>query len=316
MSAVKNKSMLVLGLLVAALFVLVQVLFIVHEGEVVIRTTFGKPDPAPLDRPGLYARWPWPVQALDRYDARMQVLDGTFEQTLTRDGKTVIAKLYASWRIAEPLLFRQRVGSMAQAALNLNGLLSNTKIAVLGQYPLSALVNVDPAAFQFETVEADMLRAAAPEARARYGIELAVVGIRKLTLPEAVTEQVYRRQRAEREEVAERYRSEGEGESIRIRAEADSEREKILARAHAEARAIRAEGDAAAAGFYSVFARDPELAMFLRKLESMEVMLGQKATVVLSPETEPFDLLRAPAGEKKMPGAAEVPGAATPDQGR
>jgi hypothetical protein len=41
-----------------------------------------------------------------------------------------------------------------------------------------------------------------------------------------------------------------------------------------------------------VFEKDPELAMFLRKLEVMEDTLKQKATVVVGPETIPYDLLR------------------------
>ena len=89
---------------------------------------------------------------------------------------------------------------------------------------------------------------------------------------------------------------------MRIRSEADSLREQQLARADADARRIRAEADAAAAEFYRVFEEDPELAMFLRKLEVLEETLGFRSTVLLGPDTEPFDLLRgvpAPA----LPGA-------------
>ncbi len=285
-------SYLAIGLLLVALFVFTQTLVIVREGEAVVRTLFGRPD-ATLDRAGLYPRWPWPVHRVYRFDTRMQTLEGIFEQTLTRDGKNVIVLLYAGWRIEDPLRFLDRVGTHPEAERNLNGLLSNYKHAAIGRVPFSGLVNTDPSALRLAAVEETILEAARPEAAERYGIELAHVGIRKLSLPEAITEQVFERMRAERAEAAERYRAEGEAEALRIRAEADSLRERRLSEADAQARMLRAEGDALAAESYRVFAEDPELAMFLRKLDVLEQVLGPNATVVLSAETEPFDLLRA-----------------------
>ena len=283
--------MVVLGLVVAATFVMTQVLLVVREGEAVVRTTFGRPESPALTKAGLYLRWPAPIQKPYRFDTRVQMLDGSFEQTLTRDGRTLVATLYAGWRISDPIRFLERVGSIEQARRNLNGLLSNARNAVIGQHPFSALVSTDPAQLQFERIEADILAAAAPAARERYGVELVRVGLRKISLPEAITEKVFARMRQERKAVAERYLSEGDAEALRIRAQADSLREQKIAAAEADARRVRAEGDAAAAEYYKIFEEDPELAMFLRKLEVLEQTLNEKSTVVLGPETEPFDLL-------------------------
>jgi modulator of FtsH protease HflC len=295
-----NLWTILLGASVASVFVLVLILFTLREGEAAVVTTFGKPERA-LVEPGLYMRWPWPVQKVHRLDHRVHTLEGTFEQTLTGDGKTIIVTAYAGWRIADPVLFLERVGSAAEAERNLNGLISNYKNAVFGRYPFSALVNTDPDALRFERIEAEILAAVAPEARARYGIETSFLGIQRLALPEAITEKVFERMRAERENIAERARAEGEGEAIRIRAEADSEREKILAGAEARAKRIRAEGDAEAARFYRVFEENPELAIFLRKLEVLEESLRERSTVILGPDTEPFDLLE---GDQALPAAA------------
>ena len=253
----RNTLLVVVGLLVAALFVLLQVLFTVREGEVAVVTTFGKPQRA-LTEAGLYRRWPWPIQRVYTFDNRTQVLEGPFEETLTRDGKNILVALYAGWRIAAPIPFLERVGAADQAARNLDGLLRNYKNAVLGQYEFASLVNVDPAAIRFETIEQQIHDAVAPEAAERYGITLQYVGIRKIGLPEAITEKVFQRMRAERNQLAERYRSEGEGEAIKIRAQAESERDQILAKAEAAAKRIRAEGDAQAAQHYRAFAENPE----------------------------------------------------------
>ena len=40
--------------------------------------------------------------------------------------------------------------------------------------------------------------------------------------------------------------------------------------------------------------------MFLRKLEVLEQTLKEKSTVVLSSDTEPFDLLRGSKADKSM----------------
>jgi membrane protease subunit HflC len=251
-----------------------------------------------LSEAGLYRRWPWPVQRLYRYDQRIHIHEGSFEEALTRDGKNVLLSAYAGWQVREPFRFLERVGTMAQAENSLDGLLRTHKNSTLGQYRFASLINTDPAALQLEEMERKMFAAVQPEALERYGIELHFIGIRRIGLPEAITQSVFDRMRAERQELADRYRSEGEGESIRIRAQADSERDKLLAAAESEAKRTRAEGDAAAAEYYQVFEKNPQLAMFLRKLEVLEVTLKEKATVVLSTDTEPFDLLKQGKDEK------------------
>ena len=297
----KNFVVIVGGALVALLFILIQCVFIVREGEAAVVTTFGKPFRT-IHEAGLYRRWPWPVQRVYLFDQRIHCLEGAYEQVLTQDGKNLLVALYSGWRIADPRLFLERVGTFEQAEKNLDGLIRNYKTAVFGQHPFSSLVNVNPKAIRFEEMESAILGEVRSQAAARYGIDVLFVGIRKLGLPEAITAKVFDRMRAEREEVAEKYRSEGEAEAIKIRATADSQKDQILAKAQADAKKIRAEGDAKAAEYYRVFEKDPELAMFLRKLEVLEDTLKNKATVVLSSETEPFDLLK---GEQGLPKKAQ-----------
>jgi membrane protease subunit HflC len=287
----KRRAIMILcGLVAAALFVLLQMLFTVRQGEVAVVTSFGKPVRA-LAEAGLYRRWPWPVQRIYRYDNRTRTLEGSFEEALTQDGKNVLVELYAGWRIDDPVRFLERVGTVEQAEAGLDGLLRTYKNATLGQVRFASLVNTDAGQLKLDAIESDVLAAVKPQALDRYGIDVRFVGIRRLGLPESITASVFDRMRAERQELADRYRSEGEGEAIKIRAQADSERDQILAKAEAEAKRIRAEGDAAAADYYKVFEKDPELAMFLRKLEVLEETLKEKSTVVLSADTEPFDLL-------------------------
>lgn len=279
------------GFAVTALLVLVMVTFTVREDQVKIVTTFGKIDRA-ITEAGLYVRWPLPIQKVHTYDNRRHLLPGAFEQTLTLDGKNILAGVYAGWRIADPVQFFEGLGDIRKAESNLDGLIRNYKNTILGKYPFSSLVNVDPEKLKFEQIEQEILAAVQPEALERYGIDVSFIGFRKIGLPPNITEKVFERMRAERESVSERYLSEGEGEAIKIRAEADSQRDQILAEAEAGAKRIRAEGDAAAATYYKTFEENPELANFLKKLEVLEETLKTKSTVILSSDTAPYDLLR------------------------
>ena len=164
--------------------------------------------------------------------------------------------------------------------------------------PFSNLVNVKPEEVRYEQIESQMLAAVQPEAASRYGMEVEFLGIRKVGLPESITQKVFQRMRSERDEIAVRYRSEGEAEAIKIRAQADSQRDQVLAKAEADAKRAKAEADAQAAVYFDAFKKDEEFANFLKKLESLQASLQSNATVVISAEYVPFDLLR---GEGALP---------------
>lgn len=287
----RSFNLLALGALVAVLFVFTQVLFIVRQGEVAVLTRLGRPVGA-ITEPGLYRRWPLPVERVYTFDSRVRVAEGSLEESLTADGKNVLLSLYAGWRIQDPIKFLERVGTDNQAAAAVDGLLRAAKSTVIGRFPFAALVNADAAQLRLADIEQAILAGVQEQAGARYGLQVDFVGLRRIGLPESITESVFARMRAERQELADRYKAEGEGESIRIRAQADAERDQLLAQADADAKRTRADGDAQAAAAYEVFEKNPELAMFLRKLEIMEETLKERATVVLNVETEPFDLLK------------------------
>lgn len=275
--------------LIAMLFVVLQCLMIVRTDEMVVISTLGRPEATPRD-PGLRLKWPWPIQRIHRMDARIQTLEGAYEQTATADQRVVLAAVYAGWRIQDPIRFLN-LESQTQAETHLDSLIRSRKNAVLGQYPFSALVNVDPEAVRIEDIEAAILDEVRDAARDLYGIEVVFLGIHKLGLPPSVTDAVYRRMRQERESEAAGRREEGLRRAAEIRADADRQRSAILAEAEAEALTLRAEGESAAAKHYHVFDQNPELALFLRKLEALERILDQRTTLVLDADTPPFDLL-------------------------
>jgi membrane protease subunit HflC len=122
-------------------------------------------------------------------------------------------------------------------------------------------------------------------------LKIEAVGIKTFILPEKITEKVFERMKAERNVLSEKYRSFGKSEAKAMRDEADNKRKSTIAEAETKARIIRSEGDELAAKYYSVFKENPELAAFLRKLDSLNRMKPGKLTLLIKSGAYPFDIM-------------------------
>lgn len=282
---------LIIGSLLLALFVLLLFLFQVRQTEVAVVTTFGKAT-RPITEPGLYLKLPWPIQKVTKLDKRLQTFEGKFEETLTGDNRNLLVLVFAGWRIGDPALFYTRFaeGSLAEAERSLENILRTAKNAAVGRHSFARLISVNPDDLRFDQIEAEILAAVRKDAEPQ-GIEVELARIKRIGLPESVTEKVFDRMRAERTKEVERLKAEGEEEAIKIRSAADLERDKLLAHADAQATRIRGEGEAEAARSFSVFQQNPDLAILFLKLNSLEATLKERATLVVDPRTPPFDLL-------------------------
>ena len=78
-----------------------------------------------------------------------------------------------------------------------------------------------------------------------------------------------------------------------------------ITRAEAQAKELMAAGDALAAKHYAVFNQNPELAAFLRKLDSLKRILGTKTTLILDTEATPFDIFKIKVGSLEQDGASK-----------
>jgi len=105
--------------------------------------------------------------------------------------------------------------------------------------------------------------------------------------------------RAERQRLVKQYQNEGEAKAIEIRSEADRKRAEILSEADARATRIRGEADAEAAKSYVTFEQNPELAIFLLRLQALENATKERATLILDEKTPPLNLLNQQATPAK-----------------
>jgi membrane protease subunit HflC len=120
------------------------------------------------------------------------------------------------------------------------------------------------------------------------------VRVKRLDLPDEVSDSVFNRMRQERGRVASQLRAEGAEASERIRAEADRQRTVILAEAYRDAERQRGLGDARAAEIYAqAYEHNPEFYSFYRSMRAYRESIGQDRDIlVLAPDSEFFKYLR------------------------
>jgi modulator of FtsH protease HflC len=300
----RNPVTFVVGLLILVIFGSISFFFQVRQNEVAFLTTFGKASDEVI-KSGLHIKAPWPIQKVHRFDARLHNFEGKFEETQTSDAKNLMVLVYVGWRVVEPQKFhRSFPGGVDDAKRNLESLVRSAKNATVGQHPFSHFINTDPAQLKFDVIEKEMLAQVAGTAKEKFGLEVKLLGIKRLGFPESVTQKVFDRMKEERQREVKKAEGEGEREAAKIRSAADRERSELLARAEAEATKARGEAEAKAADAYKTLEKNPELAVFLQKLASMEAVSKERATLILDQNTPPFDLLRGtnaparPAGRK------------------
>lgn len=288
-----NRLRMIVGLVSVCVLLLSAIALKVSEGEAHIVTRFGSPDRL-IETAGLHWKLPYPIEKNIVIDTRKRTLQTRHTEMLTRDRKNIILLSYASWSIQDPLRFYQSVGSYAAAEEKLDGLITNAKIGILGQYDLSALASTNPADLKVETIEAALLEEVADLAQNQYGIELHTIGFSRLSLPKANISAVFTQMRAERKQYAAQFQAEGDEEAAQIRADTDLEVAQIRAQGLEEAAKIKGTAEAEAAKVYATaHSKAPDLYRFVRSLDTLDSVLGTRSSVILRTDSAPFELLTA-----------------------
>lgn len=287
----KSISIPLFLLVLLVVVALVSATFQVRETELALVTTFGKPT-RQITEPGLYFKWPPPVEWVQKFDSRLRILEAELGETTTKGAVPVIVNTFVVWRIADPLVFFNAVGNVTEAEAKLRSQISDTQNKVVGRHFFSEFVNSDPEKIKFEQIEAEMLTELQAAVKDVYGIEVKAAGIKQLKVSEDVSKDVFERMKKERERQTEATISEGAAAAKKIKTDADSMQTELLAAADARAKAIRAQGDAEAAGYYKMLEEDPQLAMFLRDIEALKKILENRSTLVIGADSEPFKMLK------------------------
>jgi membrane protease subunit HflC len=149
----------------------------------------------------------------------------------------------------------------------------------------------------------ELMRQRANEDASKIGVQVLDVRMKRVDLPQEVSESVYRRMEAERKRVANELRSQGGAESEKIRADADRQREVILADAYRQAQKVKGEGDAKSSAIYAAaYGQNPEFYAFYRSLETYKsTFRNRNDLMVLDPNSEFFQYLKQSGAGKATP---------------
>ena len=285
---------LVLASAVVGLIIAYSMYFQVVEGTNAVVTRFGDPVRA-LREAGLAWKWPWPIERVHTIDVRRRLYNSPFTATLTRDQKNVILLTYAVWRVDDPQLFLQSLGTPEAAEMKLAGMAAASKNFHLGRYDLAALVSTTPGEIKTEEIEQAILGDVAPSARDKFGVVVEQVGIKRIAYPEENITTVLAQMRAERRAEAGKIRAEGEREAQQIRDEVLVKCEGVRRQGREESGKILGQSEKEAADIYAQAHRlDPDFYRFWRSLQAIKKTLGSQATVILRTDQGFFDVLSTP----------------------
>ena len=298
----KHWPTLLLGVFVALVLLVAIFTYQVDSTQVAVVERMGRIlDEHP--EPGLHFRWPYPFEKITKYDKRLHCFggrEGQIEETATANKQNILVGVYIAYRISDPVLFSRRMTSFKKAESELDIWMRGAKNAAFGRYNLDQILTTAPEKMILGKI-ADQIRDEIAAKAKPYGIEVKSAGITTLNVPEAVSSKVFERMNQDRMLAAQRYLGEGKLKAEQIRIAADKERANIIADAEAKAKEISAQGDVEAAKYLKVFEKNPELAAFLRKLDSLRAIMKTKTTLVLDTDTDPFTLLKSNADQLTAP---------------
>lgn len=302
-----NSRMLgfVVGVLVVALFLVYTTFFTVQQTEIALVLQLGKPVRV-VDHPGLQVKVPL-VQNVVIYDRRILDFEPPAEEVIASDQKRLIVDTYARFKITDPLLFYQSVGTEDAADTRLGSVISAAVRRVIGNVELQAVISSQRANIMKQ------IRDEVNQEGKSFGIDVVDVRLRRADLPEENEEAIYARMKAERQREAAQYRAQGAQQAQQIRADADRQRIEIIADAQRQAQILRGEGDAQSITIYAdAYGKDPGFFAFYRSLQAYQTGLsGPGTTLVLSPDSEFFKYLEGgPAGVAPAAAPALAPAVA------
>lgn len=275
--------------LIALLLMLGMSMFVVDQRQNAIVFRLGEVVSIKKDS-GLYFKVPL-LDNVRFFDVRILTIDTAEpERFLTSEKKNVLVDLFVKWRITDVRQYFVSVqGNESNAQSRLLQTINDGLRAEFGNRTVHDVVSGERDKIM------ELMRNKANEDASKIGVEVLDVRLKRVDLPQEVSESVYRRMEAERKRVANELRSTGSAESEKIRADADKQKEVILAEAYRDAQRIKGEGDAKASAIYArAYEINPEFYAFYRSLEAYRASFRSKGDMlVLDPGSEFFKYMKS-----------------------
>jgi membrane protease subunit HflC len=244
-----------------------------------------------VEQPGLHFKWPL-IQNVRYFDNRILTLDDPdTERFITSEKKNVLVDSFVKWKILDLKQYYISVqGDEVRAQTRLAQTINAALREEFGKRTVHDVVSGERDKIM------EVVRDKVDEDAKKIGVDIVDVRLKRVELPQEVSESVFRRMDAERKSVASELRSQGYSDGEKIRAEADKEREIIIAEAYKDAQRIKGEGDRKASAIYAqAFNENPEFYSFYRSLEAYRAGFKNKSDVlVMEPSSDFFKYFRNP----------------------
>lgn len=262
-------------------------LYVVSEVEGAVKLRFGKLIETDI-QPGLHVKMPM-ADDVRKFDKRVLTLDTPQESFFTVQKKRLIVDSFAKWRIVDVDTYYRATGGDENKGMRF--LAARVNDGLRNQFGTRTLHEV--VSGERDQLMKDIKDGLNKTVRQSLGIEVVDVRVKRIDLPDEVSEPVFRRMTAEREKEARELRSQGKEQAEKIRASAERQETILLANAYSESEQVRGEGDARAASIYAgAYQRDAEFYAFVRSLDAYREAFRDKSDVLLvDPNSDFFKYL-------------------------
>lgn len=275
--------------------------FIVSQTEQALVLEFGKPTRV-IKEPGLYFKYPI-IQTATVYDKRILALDMRPQEVIAADQKRLVVDAFTRFRITDPLLFYQAVTNEEVARSRLTSSVDASLRRVIGSANFEAIVRDE---------RSEMMKRIAEDVNTQaqeFGIDIVDVRLKRVDLPQANSEAIFRRMQTERQQEAAEIRAQGQEAAQRIRSEADRKATIIKAEAERDSQILRGEGDAERNRIFAeAYGKDEDFFSFYRSMQAYEKGIKANDTrLVLSPSSPFFKYFGGPYGPGADTQTADTP---------
>ena len=263
----KNTLIFVAALiLVLGAIALGSALFTVSQTEQALVLRFGEPVAGRglITEPGLHFKIPI-IENVVFLDNRILDVESPSLEVLASDNQRLEVDSFIRYRIVDPLRFFQTVGGISGANNQLASVLNSAVRRVLSEANQQQIVRDERAALMVKIKEQ-----ANSESR-KFGVSVVDARIRRVDLPQQISEKVYGRMQTERAREAAEYRAQGSEQAQKITAKADRDVIVLKAEAQQKADQTKGEGDAERNKIFAeAFGKDPDFFVFYRSMQAYE----------------------------------------------
>ena len=298
---------------IAAAVVLGNSMVITKQNQFKLIRQFGRVQRV-VTESGLTFKNPF-VETVDTIPKELLLYDLPASDVITSDKKTMIVDSYVLWHVTDPLKFAQTLScSVTNAESRIDAIVYNATKNTISNMKQDEVIRSRDGKMTITVDEGetnvtnnDMVLSEPKEevieitslteeimtqinhVEEQYGIEIVVVDVKKLDLPDDNKQAVYARMISERENIAAQYTAEGKSEAKMIENTTDKEVSIMLSDAQAQAEATIAEGEAEYMRILSDAYANPEkmdFYSFVRALDAIKGSItGDNKTIILSDDS-------------------------------